>query len=764
MHRFYEEFEDCREHEIPFCRDACPFKMDFLDVQKKLVNHNYNAAYKTMRNGVVFPGIVAALCPAYCEQVCPRAGIDAPVQINLLEKTIVAKARRKKPNEYNLPAKEGKLAVIGGGISGLGFAFRMASKKYQVTVYEKTDKIGGHLEGLLPEETYMEEFRLQFLHEEYTLYLNTPVHALEELAQEGYDVIYVATGKGGEDFGLLKEDLPCKKIGKTAVFAGGSLRGKDTIPALAEGLDIARGAEIYLKTGALEYPLPGEASKVVANEDLLIKTTALKATDEDGTFTDEEAATEASRCIRCQCDPCRRECDLVDFYDKWPIAMRDEIILTSKPSNSMIHKNPARKYINACTQCGLFTQICPSNIELCDMIKNARYKLHALDKTPGAYRQYFMRDMAFANGEYAAIKKAPPRRETCQYAFFPGCNLGALSPEYVSRPYKWLLSKEPDTGLLLRCCSLPVDWNGEENRHREEMEGLKKDWEGLGRPVLIMACMSCQKHIEEYLPQVETISLYEMMASRGVDTGKMDGADQRAFSVFDPCSARGKKDVQAAVRSLARSSGLEIEDLPKGDAHGCCGFGGMGEIAAPDFTDFVAKKRSELSDNPFLVYCSNCRDIFTDRQKEAVHILDILFDIDKDHGRPQPDVSRRRANRVALKEELLRDIWGEEMKNKPEENKYRLILSDRVKEKINKLKVLEEDICAVIENAQRTGRRTLDPETDRYKAYKEIGHITFWVEYSPYGEEEDSFEIHNVYAHRMKIQLEPVWGGKKVEE
>ena len=89
-------------------------------------------------------------------------------------------------------------------------------------------------------------------------------------------------------------------------------------------------------------------------------------------------------------------------------------------------------------------------------------------------------------------------------------------------------------------------------------------------------------------------------------------------------------------------------------------------MVLPEFTDYVTQQRSKLSDRPYLVYCSNCRDIFKDSGKPAVHILDILFDIDPDNTLASPDVTQRRTNRTILKEKLLKGIWGEEMSSKPE--------------------------------------------------------------------------------------------------
>ncbi len=792
MQKYYEQFDTCREHDNPPCVDACPFKMDFLTVQERIEKGRFNAAYKSMRDALIFPGIVAELCPAYCEGSCVRGCTGSPVRIRLLEKSVIAKASRKKSNAYNLPARKKRIAVIGAGLSGMGFAFKMASKKYDVTIFEKSGKIGGHLSRLMDEDTYMAEFDLRFENETYTLNLHSEVTDITSLCKGtepagsnaanqgepsdsgGYDLIYVATGKEGNAFGVPLPDAAgcsgdtgsgCMLMGETGVFAGGELCGKDLMHGLADSFKIAVAAENFLKTRRLAYPAAESQTQGMANPCL--------ANREEAALTEDACIAEAKRCTRCRCDACVAQCDIVSFFDKMPVKMRDEIFLSCKPTGSLVHKSPARKYVAACTMCGVLTEACPEHIDLCGMVKYARHQMHEAEKVPAAYRQYFMRDMDFANSRVAALKKNAPGFGSGKYAFFPGCNLGALDPEYVIRPYQWLISKEPDTGLLLRCCSVPVDWNGDSTLHDEEIAKLRQDWEDLGKPALIMACMSCQKHINEYLPEIETISLYEFMEKHGfqkaeVPGGKCPAADEhreKLFSVFDPCSARNRDDVQSAIRTLAAACGVNTEELPEGDRHGCCGFGGMGSIAAPDFARFVAEKRSELSDNPYIVYCSNCRDIFCDRGKKAIHILDILFDIDADNTRPQPDLTQRRINRAVLKERLLDEIWKEEWEMGSYESHYNLIISDEIREKINKQKVLEEDICEVISNAEATGRRTFSPETGHYKAYKEIGYITCWVEYSPADRDtgKEAYEIHNVYTHRMRIELEAIFNGRKVD-
>ncbi len=757
MEKYYRQFDTCRQNEKPFCSGACPFHVDVLDFQTKMSNNNYNAAFRTFRNAVGFPDIVAALCPEYCASVCPRRELDQSVQLNLLERTCVARATKKDPTDYNVPLKDRKIAIIGAGISGLACAVRLTQKKYNVTICEKSGRLGGKLWDLLPSEIFRKDIERQFQFEKYTLNYNTEIKSIDEIRSQGFEAVYAATGKGGFDFGAMnQENGHCIMDGDIAVFAGGSLTGKDPVRALADGLDMAWAIEVFLKTGRLEYPKGEMPCRATADPDKLQKTDAMIPTD-NGLFTDEEATAEAGRCIRCQCDACMKYCDVCAFHNKWPMKIRDDVMSTVafSTSESMLKKTPAKRLMSTCTQCGLCDEVCPEDIEIGGMLLEARRSLHKQDTMPGAFHQFWIRDMEFTNSEFAAAAKKAPGQEHCTYAFFPGCQLGAADPRYVTEPYQWLLSKKPDTGLILRCCGVPAEWAGNEEMHESVIADLRRDWEQLGKPVLILACPACRKHLKEYLPEIETISLYEVLDQWGSPWKTV--LQGEVYSIFDPCTARHIEPMEQAVRNLARQAGVLPEELPGGDMHGCCGYGGNVSGANPDYYDYVAKSRSELSKNPYIVYCINCRDVFKGEGKPVLHILDLLFDRNRKDSR-LPNLTQRRQNRIELKEALLKEIWGETMAKKPEECKFNLKIGAEVLDRMDELKILEEDVCSVIELSETSKRRTFDPRNGTYTGYRESGHITYWVEYR---QNEEEYEVVNVYTHRMKIKLEGVWNGRK---
>ena len=191
-----------------------------------------DAAYRIFRDAVAFPFIVSQLCSAPCQQACIRTTTDDAIQLHALEQAVCEQARNKKSTRYNVPKKPGRIAVIGAGISGLACALRLGMMNYDVTVYERCDHIGGHLNELLPKEILQLDFETQFQTVHYSSNLNVEIKNLDLPA----DVFYVATGWGGEDFGLLHTCDGNLVLGKSNVLMGGSMTGADSMRALSHGL------------------------------------------------------------------------------------------------------------------------------------------------------------------------------------------------------------------------------------------------------------------------------------------------------------------------------------------------------------------------------------------------------------------------------------------------------------------------------------------------------------------------------------------------
>jgi len=833
MERYLKNFNNCRQLEIPFCAAECPFHIDIPAFIEKMKRGDFKGAFRTYRNAAGFPLIASGLCHEPCKGVCPRKEPDSAIELLMLEKASIAYAEDKRPTDYNLPGKKKKVAVIGAGISGLACALRLCLKKYDVEIFEATGRIGGYLWELMDPAVFMADIEDQFQHENYVLHFNTPVRSVEDLEAGAFDAVYVATGEGGEDFGLLSAGSDngasglndgsskehnggsgadndgsglnryCAMYGNTGWFAGGGLIGDEPVYALANGLFMGTVIDNFLKTGKLLNPANLQRTCMQLDPEKLKESKEPVKPENGVSFSAEEAKREAARCLECRCDFCRSYCDLTDFYNKWPLRIRDEIMATTLPGSAEVKMTPAKRLLSTCNQCGLCLETCPEDIDLGGLILAGRKSMHRQKKAPWVFHDFWLRDMDFANSEKAALAGVPekarqaadtaenpqPAGGACEYAFFPGCQLGASDPELVLNTYRYLLGKRPDTGLLLRCCGAPAEWSGDEEKFDGEIAAIYKLWTDLGKPTLILACPTCEKKFKTYMADIPVISLYEIMDQwGGTQTRESSGRQPgTVYCVFDACAARKEPGMKKAVRRLAENAGYRLEPLKRHDVYEqCCGYGGQPGVANPAYAEFVAKKRIAESDNPYITYCINCRDIFAEAGKEAVHILDLLFGGKKPAQEPVT-VSGRRKNRIRLKRELLKEFWGTETQEDETEPRKKVRISAELSKKFHRERILEEDVIEVLSFCERTGRRVFHPDRGTFSGYKEIGYTTYWVEYrAPQSSVQDAaaqaqesekpgragqgahsddacYEVVNAYSHRMKIELEPVWNGIKVE-
>ena len=372
--------------------------------------------------------------------------------------------------------------------------------------------------------------------------------------------------------------------------------------------------------------------------------------------------------------------------------------------------------------------------------------------------------------------------------------MGASDSELVEEAYSYLLKKQPDTGLMLRCCGAPAEWSGDEEKHKNKLDEIRALWSELGSPKLILACPTCLKKFKTYLSEIPVISLYEIMADWGIDAmeagfrvsdagaERKPGSSEReteketVYSVFDACAARHEDGMKESVRTLAAAAGYSLQALPEQERNSrCCSFGGQPGMANPEYAEFVVQKRLSESENPYITYCINCRDVFLEAGKDSVHILDIIFG-DGKASQKLATVSERRDNRIKLKKELLSRYWSDDMAENMQDSVGTVSISEELSQKLSLKRILEKDIISVVEFCERTGRRVFHPEKESYSGYRQIGYATYWVEYKVIGLEGGmqksesnmqklgaEYELVNAYAHRVKIELETVWNGKKTE-
>ena len=143
----------CMDCGVPFCHKGCPLGNIIPDFNDAVHNDDWNRATDLLLETNNFPEFTGRICPAPCEGACVLGINKPPVAIEHIEKSIIEKAFESGKIQPSPPIKRklSSVAVIGSGPAGLAAADQLNKAGYQVTVFERDEKIGGLLRFGIPD-------------------------------------------------------------------------------------------------------------------------------------------------------------------------------------------------------------------------------------------------------------------------------------------------------------------------------------------------------------------------------------------------------------------------------------------------------------------------------------------------------------------------------------------------------------------------------------------------------------------------------------
>ena len=197
-----QKAEYCLNCKNPQCRIGCPLGNNIPAFIQKVKEDNLEEAYKILCETTVMPAICGRICPhqKQCQGKCVRGIKSDSVSIGEIEAYVGDWALSNQICHKNIQENNKKVAVIGGGPSGLTAATFLRRKGYQVTIYEKQKDLGGILKRGIPEFRLSNEIVEKTI--EQILALGIDVQCEKELGKnlylvdlkKEYDAIYLSIG------------------------------------------------------------------------------------------------------------------------------------------------------------------------------------------------------------------------------------------------------------------------------------------------------------------------------------------------------------------------------------------------------------------------------------------------------------------------------------------------------------------------------------------------------------------------------------------
>ncbi len=226
-HMWNEDYRDrnrinCYPSGTSPCKTACPAHIAVQGYLKKAAEGKYREALELIKRENPFPAVCGRICNRRCESACTRGTIDQPVAIDAVKKFIAEQDMNQEHRfvpEIVVASNRGrwkeKVAIIGGGPSGLSCAYYLATMGYYPTVFEKNEKPGGMLRYGIPSYKLGKDVidaEIDIMRE-IGVEIKTGIEVgkdvtLDELRAQGYKAFYVAIGcQSGRLPGIPGEDL-----------------------------------------------------------------------------------------------------------------------------------------------------------------------------------------------------------------------------------------------------------------------------------------------------------------------------------------------------------------------------------------------------------------------------------------------------------------------------------------------------------------------------------------------------------------------------
>lgn len=208
-----EQAARCMDCGTPYCQigtvlnkgtSGCPIHNLIPEWNDLVYRGLWREAYDRLAKTNNFPEFTSKACPAPCEGSCTAGFVSDPVSIKSIERSIIDRAFAEgwvvpKPP---LRRTDKKIAVIGSGPAGMACADQLNKIGHNVTVFERSDRVGGLLMYGIPSmkiEKDVVDRRVHLLEAEGVVFktgVDIGKDITEEEIRKDFDAVVLCTGAG----------------------------------------------------------------------------------------------------------------------------------------------------------------------------------------------------------------------------------------------------------------------------------------------------------------------------------------------------------------------------------------------------------------------------------------------------------------------------------------------------------------------------------------------------------------------------------------
>ena len=197
------EARRCLQCKKPLCRlKGCPVETNIPEMIRLFLAGESEAAGKMLFDNNPLSVVCSLVCDHenQCEGNCIQGRRGAAINIPSIE-NYISDAYLDKVILEREPEKGQKVAIIGAGPAGITIAIKLAERGYDITIFERMDKVGGMMRYGIPAfrlprmilDRYQVKLRQMGIHFRPNTSIGGAIH-LDDLFTDGYDAVFIGTG------------------------------------------------------------------------------------------------------------------------------------------------------------------------------------------------------------------------------------------------------------------------------------------------------------------------------------------------------------------------------------------------------------------------------------------------------------------------------------------------------------------------------------------------------------------------------------------
>lgn len=282
--------------------NACPVKCSPQDFIQQAKVGNFTGAVKSICSNNPMGHTCGLICPEhFCMKACLRGKIDHPINIPLVQATLISKYRQDMTDTDKAPDNGKKIAIIGAGPAGMAAAWVLVKQGYSVQLFEKTDRVGGALNLIpdyrLPYEVIEDDWNYIKRIGNAEIEFNCEIDNPNQLLKQGFAGVIVAVGEqncislgveGEENVvayaDYLREPQKYASTGIVGIIGGGNVAADCAITAKNMG---AAQVSVFVRRKIFDMKVTQKERQELIDEQIdLVTTTRVCRVEKNGNNLD----------------------------------------------------------------------------------------------------------------------------------------------------------------------------------------------------------------------------------------------------------------------------------------------------------------------------------------------------------------------------------------------------------------------------------------------------------------------------------------------